>query len=373
VGIAAASAIPANQAAFVSLRFSGLSCDTGKTGANCESTVTNFTQYNTTMKVTLPSKQWTYYTIVVDPLTSNFTVRAKINTSAILPGEEMPSLSAYARKDNIPIVANQFNNSMPIYAFTANSVKTNATNVTTLELIAPAPVPGTWYVGILNTMSAGDITFDLNVPQPVACPLNMAGPTCSIAINDLTPVATSGVMTTGTAQTDTPVFYKVVIPEATGLSTLLVSVASTDGSPNPTLAISQGNVPWQNQSAVANCNLSPTRCSAVNAIQTPATPNTTWYIAVTGTKSDQPFGIWLSAICPGNCGGNGDCNKQTAVCTCDDDYEGLACTDESSSSGGFKTAYIVIIVVGSIVVVGIIIGVVMYLKNRAPSGYMPVK
>jgi len=35
--------------------------------------------------------------------------------------------------------------------------------------------------------------------------------------------------------------------------------------------------------------------------------------------------------CPSNCAGNGICDKHTGICTCDDNWQGLDCSEESGS------------------------------------------
>eukprot|EP01097_Dermamoeba_algensis_P003672 TRINITY_DN2528_c0_g1_i1.p1 TRINITY_DN2528_c0_g1~~TRINITY_DN2528_c0_g1_i1.p1 ORF type:complete len:468 (-),score=99.11 TRINITY_DN2528_c0_g1_i1:364-1767(-) len=94
----------------------------------------------------------------------------------------------------------------------------------------------------------------------------------------------------------------------------------------------------------------------------------TWYFAVVG--NGKSFAVWFNNTCPSSCSNNGDCVKKdnVYVCQCHDGYESFDCAVKNES--GFKTEYIVLIVIGSIIALAALLGLLVYLynRNRHPGG-----
>jgi hypothetical protein len=82
--------------------------------------------------------------------------------------------------------------------------------------------------------------------------------------------------------------------------------------------------------------------------------------------------VWFNETCPNGCGGNGECvhheDTDTYSCACHSDYESYDCSVKNES--GFKTEYIVLIVIGSIIALAALLGLLVYLYNRGrhPGG-----
>jgi hypothetical protein len=212
-----------------------------------------------------------------------------------------------------------------------------------------SPRVGQYYVRAVPT-SQGDKNITLIVENCASIP-GKAGPGCSIDYKQASPLMTQ---TLGTNY----VYWQVNVSVAINL---YVSVRSQNGTNNPQIYASMGQIPSEGNADVSGCNQGA--CGAVNAIMVNITgANQTWFVGINGVN-DTVYGIWYNSICAPNCDDHGECTLtglQAGVCECVADFIGVDC----GTTNGLGAQYIVLIIIASLVVASAVIGFIAWAYMR---------
>jgi len=201
-------------------------------------------------------------------------------------------------------------------------------------VVVAAPRPGTYYL-LVNSSANQSVELFLALED---CTHGQephgSGVGCKIVFNhgeDLEAVTATG----------NEFFYWQVVVQKD--EPFRVSVASNDGTPNPRVLLSRGNLPMLQNADFTGCNVEG--CGYATIIEvTPVVSSETWYIGVIPVDSvtTQSYGIWLNDKCAPSCEHNGVCTEKgtnigKCVCNIPED-SGVGCQLTSSLS----TQYVVL-------------------------------
>jgi len=265
------------------------------------------------------------------------------------------------------------------------------------------PYPSTWYLGLKNN---GESAHTVNITQVTyVCDTKSFGFNCSLLVKEnITEVSATELepLEMDAPEDDEDMhFFKVTnthsgLVESANGTFIRVSATPQKSGDGPTLYARAGALPSK---ALHDAKAGD---EYVNQLVLPVLPKgdgkqTTkytpwaWYVAVSG---DSKYYIWSGRNCAHNCSNqsHGYCvcsgnechdlsefqpvtttNDSFGRCECTSSkYSNFDCTNSNdSSSGAFKTIYIILIAVGGAIVLAVAIGIPVYcyLQNRKRNNY----
>jgi len=332
--------------------YSEQKCDKGSYGPDCSQRSNDSLVPNTTHEFTL--NRIVYFSFIFPTGLSKvqFLVQQKS-----VGGASITPVTFSLRASDVP-----YNNTFDW------SMTDKFEHLTTLDL--DVPTPGFWFGTLTLPASAVLQRLRSNAEAPqftlfynyTACSNATAGPNCQsvVVLDEKTAVA--------------PLTYTLAMGTWQYFTAPLnnrpfnISVQNNDdASTAPAIYARLGQVPSINTSRGYDAESSN---QTVNFLSfSDYKSDEMWYFGVVG--NGKTFAIWINGTCPSGCSGNGDCLLSESgyyYCQCHDGYEGFSCNVDTDS--GFKTEYIVLIVIGSIIALAALLGLFVYLYNRGrhPGG-----
>jgi len=340
-----------NRNANANFTFSGQACDKGHFGWNC----TVSTQF-----ADLSRNETLDFTDVNNVKYLEFNIETGISVSSLELNLQAVGNSSYDIRFDF------FNGTLPLSVHnTSNSILVNNRTVNIPLSVLSA---GDYFV-VLTPVPAKSYyrrrvydQFRLSLLwQPVLhkCGSSRFGPLCQNA----TKVNTTQVSQIYTFNTNASAFNYFYVFSSQSNDTFNMTVQPTSGSGKaPQLYVRKGAVPTQLLFDGASTN------SSVAHINLGLHDTGKWFFGILGTGSS--YAVWFNSQCPNACSNNGNCVLSNGAysCQCNDGYELFDCSQKKDS--GFKTEYIVLIVIGSIIALAALVGLIVYLYNRGkhPGG-----
>lgn len=169
------------------------------------------------------------------------------------------------------------------------------------------PRPGTYYVAV-TTATTQNATITVTLEDCTHAASHGSGPGCATIFDH----DDSNENLHGEAGK----LWTNYVVYASPKNPLYVATASNDGSAQPTIYASQGQVPEPGNADITGCNVQ--NCGAANVISRTPTKNETWFIAV-GAKEGQSYAVWFNSICAPSCAHSGRCitdGADAGKCVC---------------------------------------------------------
>jgi len=349
--------VKANKATNITLDFSWDACPAGSWGPDCTLRTSDY--YTTT--ILLNSTNADYYEYPISTFSSlrafsTYKTVQSLGLSMQILNHTKASVDFNLFFGNIPLSPSSGIKNAPV------------NNQTTTEVSLSLPSIGDYLIKLQvnNTKlrsrrvleSDFPLRFLLNVTTNF-CVNGTFGDPCQVAtrVNQTAPPTVSDTTVAGT-------WRYFVISAVNSTVPFNISIQNTDGSQTnaPALFLRYKQAPSaQEYDAKSNGSM-------VNSIASGMHSNGTWVVGILGTGVG--YSVWFNSPCPNNCAGNGNCAfvKGAYQCTCNDGYQSFDCSQKKDS--GFKTEYIVLIVIGSIIALAAVLGFIVYLynRNRHPGG-----
>jgi len=115
---------------------------------------------------------------------------------------------------------------------------------------------------------------------------------------------------------------------------------------------------------LSGCNGSPGQCSNFVTLSTSGVPTVrgTWYLLLVNSGGDKvEYQIWFNTTCPNGCSGQGTCNNENGACSCNTNFQGLACSEDN-----MFIEYVILIIIAALVLISALLGLIAwaYMRKR---------
>jgi hypothetical protein len=116
---------------------------------------------------------------------------------------------------------------------------------------------------------------------------------------------------------------------------------------------------------ISGCSGSAAQCSNFVSLSTSGGSSNvqgTWYVLLVNTGAEKvEYNLWFNSSCPAGCSGQGSCNTENGVCSCNTNFQGLACSEDN-----MFIEYVILIIIAALVLISALLGLIAwaYMRKR---------
>jgi len=309
----------------------------GSTGVGCSTPITQV-QNNQNISVGITPSYFNYTT----PSSNNPLTNLTINLS---PSTFNTAYNISAKYNGVPDGSNDF----------------SVINSNTLTI--PQPPQGTYYITITANQTA-----NTNFSSTSGSCQNKTGPNCDIPLTN----ASAAYLELWKSDTVAGNTFKYFFLSGFNTNNLLAVVKPSIQSKVQQLKLyaAFNHIPTISGTVAGNYDLSgctgtTNQCANLIILSTSGGQSPvsgTWYLLLVNTGGDNvDYQIWFNATCPNACSGQGNCNVDTGSCSCNTNFQGLACSEDN-----MFIEYVILIIIAALVLISALLGLIAwaYMRKR---------